>query len=214
MVYVFPFRNGGTWAQRVRVPAEFAALKPAVLTWSQASVLPVPVLTAYQVLHVLLGVSAGRRLLVNGAGGVTGGLMVQLAVAAGAEVVATAGPESTARLRSYGSVEVLERGAVRPASVDLAVNAARAGSPLALTAVTDGGRLVSITDPPPEPERGIDVTYHAVRPDGCQLSLLARQAGRGVLRPPAVRAFTLENADGALSAVRAGSHGAAVALLT
>jgi hypothetical protein len=91
---------------------------------------------------------------------------------------------------------------------------ARAGSPLALMAVSDGGRLVSITDPPPEPERGIDVTYHAVRPDGRQLSLLARQAGHGVLRPPAVRAFTLENADDALSAVRAGSHGAAVALLT
>jgi hypothetical protein len=37
----------------------------------------------------------------RGAGGVTGGLAVQLAVARGATVVATAGPSSAARVRGW-----------------------------------------------------------------------------------------------------------------
>jgi NADPH:quinone reductase-like Zn-dependent oxidoreductase len=45
---------------------------------------------------------------VHGAGGVTGGLTVQLAVAQGATVVATAGPSSAARVRGYGARVVLD----------------------------------------------------------------------------------------------------------
>jgi NADPH:quinone reductase-like Zn-dependent oxidoreductase len=212
MVYVFPFRGGGTWAQQVRVPAGFAGRKSAALSWTEAAALPVPALTAYQVVHELLAVSAGQRLLVNGAGGVTGGLIVQLALAAGAEVVATAGPGSADRLRAYGSVEVLDHGRVPAASVELAVNAARGGSRSALNAVADGGSLISITDPPPDPQRGIRAAYHVVRPDAGQLTLLGLAAGKGEIRPPAVRAFALQDAGDALITVRAGSRGAAVAL--
>ena len=52
---------------------------------------PVPALTAAQVLDDALGVSPGDRLLVNGAGGVTGRLLVSLGSLRGAEVIATAG---------------------------------------------------------------------------------------------------------------------------
>jgi len=63
----------------------------------------VPALTADQALTEAASGLAGEWVLVHGAGGVTGGLVVQLAVAQGATVVATAGPSSTARVRGYGA---------------------------------------------------------------------------------------------------------------
>src|SRR5437762_520941 len=64
---------------------------------------PVPALTADQALIEAASVPAGEWVLVHGAGSVTGGLVVQLAVARGATVVATAGPSSAARVRGYGA---------------------------------------------------------------------------------------------------------------
>jgi NADPH:quinone reductase-like Zn-dependent oxidoreductase len=46
--------------------------------------------------------------LVHGAGGVTGGLAVQLARAREATVVATAGPTSSERVRGYGAQLVFD----------------------------------------------------------------------------------------------------------
>src|SRR5438034_528040 len=68
----------------------------------------VPALTADQALQEAAPVPAGEWVLVHGAGGVTGGLVVQLATARGATVVATAGPSSAARVRGYGARLVLD----------------------------------------------------------------------------------------------------------
>jgi NADPH:quinone reductase-like Zn-dependent oxidoreductase len=87
--------------------------------------------------------------LVHGAGGVTGGLAVQLAVARGATVVATAGPSSAARVRGYGARVVVDYhdpnwpARVRDASpggrgVAAAVNAAPGGAAPALQGVVAG----------------------------------------------------------------------------
>jgi hypothetical protein len=49
---------------------------------------------------------------------------------------------------------------------DLAVNAAPGGAADAITAVRDGGRLVTITSDPPAADRGIEVRQVYVAPDG------------------------------------------------
>lgn len=51
---------------------------------------PVPALTAEQVVSEALDVQPGETILVNGAGGVTLGMMVELAANYGATVIATA----------------------------------------------------------------------------------------------------------------------------
>jgi NADPH:quinone reductase-like Zn-dependent oxidoreductase len=65
---------------------------PATFDWPTAAALPVPALTADQAIRDALCVRAGEAVLVHGAGGVTGSLVVQLAQLAGARVIATAGP--------------------------------------------------------------------------------------------------------------------------
>jgi hypothetical protein len=121
--------------------------------------------------------------LVQGAGGVTGGLVVQLAIMRGATVVATAGPWSAARVRGYGATAVFDYhdpgwpARVREASqgrrgVGAAVNTARGGAVAAIEAVADGGRLATITGDPPRPERGVTVADVYVRADGARLAAL------------------------------------------
>ena len=51
-------------------------------------------LTAWQALFDDAGLTAGQRVLINGAGGAVGGYAVQLAKRAGAHVIATASPRS------------------------------------------------------------------------------------------------------------------------
>src|SRR5437762_1283115 len=86
----------------------FGARKPAVVPWEVAAAFAVPALTADQALGEAAPAPAGEWVLVHGAGGVTGGLTAQLAIAGGATVVATAGPSSEARIRGYGAHLVLD----------------------------------------------------------------------------------------------------------
>ena len=192
LTHPVPLRGQGAWAQWLVAPAAAVARKPAVVGWEQAAVFPVPALTADQALTAVAPALDGQWVLVNGAGGVTGGLTVQLAAARGATVVATAGPSSAARVRGYGASVVLDYhdprwpDHVRDASpggggVAAAVNAAPGGAAGALRAVASGGRLATITGDPPPPERGVEVTDVYVRADGARLAGLVELLAQGRL---------------------------------
>ena len=92
LTHPVPLRHQGTWAELLVAPAALVARKPAAVPWETAAAFPVPALTADQALSEAAPSPAGEWVLVHGAGGVTGGLVVQRAVARGATVVATAGP--------------------------------------------------------------------------------------------------------------------------
>src|SRR5436190_1783709 len=107
MTHPVPLRDQGTWAPRLIAPAGLLARKPPSASWEAAAAFPVPALTAEQILGAL-DVHAGEPLLVHGAGGVTGGLLVALAVLRGAEVIATAGPSSQQRVSARGARHVID----------------------------------------------------------------------------------------------------------
>lgn len=81
---------GGSWAERVAVPAAQLAAVPDGVSWEQAAALPTAGLTALRILRVPGGLS-GRSVLVTGAAGGVGRLAVQLARRAGARVTAIVG---------------------------------------------------------------------------------------------------------------------------
>src|SRR5919197_5879571 len=91
LTHPLPLADQGTWAPWLIAPARLLARKPAGVSWACAGAFPVPALTAVQVLDEALRLRRGESLLVNGAGGVTGGLIVSLAVLRGVRVLATAG---------------------------------------------------------------------------------------------------------------------------
>jgi len=218
MTHPLPLRHHGTWAGRVLAPAAAVAARPSETSWEASAAFPIPALTAAQAVDEALEVESGSWLVVNGAGGVTGGLLVQLAVARGARVIATASAGKAERIRGYGASEVLDYHGDWPAlareithgGAPKAVNAARGQAATTLQAVVDGGRLATITGDPPREERGIAVSDLYVRPDGRQLSALAELLGRGTLTVPIASVRPLEDAARALREVVAGADGAIV----
>jgi NADPH:quinone reductase-like Zn-dependent oxidoreductase len=223
LTHPLPLRHHGTWAELLVAPAALVARKPAAVPWETAAAFPVPALTADQALSEAAPSPAGEWVLVHGAGGVTGGLVVQLAVARGATVVATAGPSSESRVRDYGARVVLDYhdpdwpARVREAApggrgVDAAVNAARGGAASALHAVADDGRLATITGDPPTPERGVTVANIYVEADGERLSALAEALEDGLLSLNVAARFALADAATALQGAVTGRAAGATVL--
>jgi NADPH:quinone reductase-like Zn-dependent oxidoreductase len=218
MTHPLPLRRHGTWAGRVLAPAATLAPRPAAVSWEAGGAFPIPALTAAQTLDEALGIESDGWVVINGAGGVTGGLLVQLAAARGARVIATASAKKAERIRGYGASEVLDYHGDWPAlareitggGAPKAVNAAPGQAATTLKAVADGGRLATITGDPPRGERGVDVADVYVRPDGRQLSALAEMLASGTLSVQIASVRPLEQAAQALREVVAGADGAIV----
>jgi NADPH:quinone reductase-like Zn-dependent oxidoreductase len=208
-----PLRGQGTWAPFLIAPVGSLAHKPPEISWETAAIFPVPALTAEQVVGEALALRGGETVLVNGASGITGGLIVQLAALRGADVLATASPRSADRVRGYGAREVLDyreplwpqhARALAKDSIHFVANAAPGGAAAALTALADGGRLATITPDPPASTRGISVNAVYVRSDGAQLDRLTALLASRRLSMPTPRSCSLDRAAFALAQVVAG----------
>jgi len=224
LTHPLPLRHQGCWAEWLAAPAALVARKPAAVSWEMAAAFPVPALTADQALTEVAPVPAGEWVLVHGAGGVTGGLVVQLAVARGATVIATASPASAARVRGYGATVVVDYhdqgwparvrdGTPGGRGVRAAVNTARGGAATALQAVADDGRLATITGDPPPAERGVTVADVYIRADGSRLAALAGALADGLLSLRVAETLPLEDAATGLEDVVAGRAGGAIVLV-
>jgi NADPH:quinone reductase-like Zn-dependent oxidoreductase len=222
MTHSLPLRAQGGWAEWFAAAAADVAAVPDAVPLQVAGALPVPALTADQTLRGALGAGPGSTVLVNGASGVTGMLLVTLARHLGAEVIATAGARSAVRVFAAGAAHVLDRrspdwpGQVRALTggrgADLAANAAPGGAARALGAVKDGGRLATITSDPPRGERGVEVSQVYVAPDGPRLADLGELLAAGTISVTVHDPFPLEHAARALACVRQGTSGQAVVL--
>jgi len=197
-VFAYVRRDDVQWgatAELVPVPLRCVARKPQSLSFAEAGAVPLAGLTAYQALTEALDVGEGDRVLVHrGAGGV-GFFAVQIAVALGAHVIATASPRNHGFLRDAGAAEVLDH-AAGPISGQLAepVDAVLdlvGGDTLAdaTKQVRDPARIASVVDPA---VRGLGGRYVFVRPDPHDLEELARMADAGSLRVSIAKAFPLE----------------------
>ncbi len=221
LTHPLPLREDGAWAEQLIAPAALVARKPAGVPWPEAAALPVPGLTALQALTGSVQLAAGETVLVNGAGGVTGGLLVQLAALGGARVIATASPASAPRLRRAGADLVLDyhqpdwpdrarqaAGGPLPA----AVNAVPGGAARLLPLIADGGRLTTLTSDPPDPARQVRIDSLYVQPDAGQLGYLAQLLDRGAITLTVRASYRLDSAAEALAQARRGGGGAAVVL--
>jgi NADPH:quinone reductase-like Zn-dependent oxidoreductase len=222
ITHPLPLRDQGTWAPALIAPAALLASKPVGVSWEAAAVFPVPALTAEQVLGEALEIKAGERLLVHGAGGVTGRLLVVLGARRGAEVIATAGPDSRGRVEALGARHVIDYhdedwpeqvvAIAGGSGVAAAVNAAPGAATEAIRAVADGGRLATITEDPPAAQRGITVSSVYVRPDGEQLRRLAQLLDDPQFEISIAATYGIADAAAALANAASGRAGGAVAL--
>ena len=220
MTHPLPLRHQGCWAERLVAPARLVAEKPANVSWAEAAAFPVPALTAEQVLSEALDVHPGETILVNGAGGVTGGMIVELAAGRDATVIATASKSSAARVGALGADVVLDYhdsdwisravAAAGSSGIQAGANAAPGREADVLGALADGGRLATITGAPPAAERGITIANVIIRPDGDQLRMLAASLADGKLHVDIGGSYPLAAAAEGLARALKGARGALV----
>ncbi|MFE2090663.1 medium chain dehydrogenase/reductase family protein [Streptomyces sp. NPDC002596] len=127
----------GSWASHVVLDAADVVEVPAGLGAAEAETAVVNGITAWQMLHRKARVRAGQTVLVHGANGGVGSILIQLALGAGVRVIGTASARHHAALRALGVSPVDYRGGDVPARV-------RELAPEGVDAVFDhvGGRSV------------------------------------------------------------------------
>jgi NADPH:quinone reductase-like Zn-dependent oxidoreductase len=96
----------GGWSSHVVIDAADAVEVPEGLTAAEAETVVVNGITAWQMLHRRARVRAGQTVVVHGAGGGVGSVLVQLARAAGATVIGTASTRHHDALRELGVIPV------------------------------------------------------------------------------------------------------------
>jgi NADPH:quinone reductase-like Zn-dependent oxidoreductase len=101
------WRHGGAFAEYASAPESGLAHKPAGVSFAQAATVPT---TGYIALLNLPAdrIGPGRRVLVNGAAGGVGALVVQLAKAGGAHVTGVDHTRKLDLLRELGADDVLD----------------------------------------------------------------------------------------------------------
>jgi NADPH:quinone reductase-like Zn-dependent oxidoreductase len=197
-----PMERDGGAAEYVIAPADALVLAPTKVPLADAAGLPSVALTAWQALFDLGELTAGQRVLVNGAGGVVGKYAVALAKRAGVHVVATASPRSSDAVRAAGADQVIDHtstdvlGAV-DGQVDVLLNLAPI-DPEQFTAlvalVRDGGRVVSTTAfmaTPGDEARGVSAATVFVLPNRDRLAELASLVDSGDLHVEVTRHIRL-----------------------
>ncbi|WP_416967897.1 NADP-dependent oxidoreductase [Streptomyces sp. 4F14] len=168
----------GTWSELVALPAHLITHAPTSIPLTDAAALPLAGVTALQALDKT-ALTPGARLLVIGATGAVGGLAVQLARLAGAEVDALVSrPAHHAEAHALGAVHVthtLDGLPATPYDAVLDTAGVDAGHLLA-----DGGRYISIADEPLPDVPGAAKSY--VQENAAHLAHLAALIDKGDLR--------------------------------
>lgn len=205
-----PLIMHGTYAEYIAVDERAVALKPAKRSFEEAAAVPLAGLTAWQSLVEAGEIKRGQRVLVHAAAGGVGGFAVQIARAKGCRVIATASAANHDYVRSIGAHEIIDYtttdfvAAVRakfPEGVDVAYDTVGGDVQMRSADVLKaGGKLVSILAFAKEAElreRGVDFRYVFVRPDGKQLTKLAKLSDAGKLRVKLAAVLPLADAANA-----------------
>ncbi|WP_164861797.1 NADP-dependent oxidoreductase [Microbacterium sp. CPCC 204701] len=202
-----PFLREGAFAEFTTAAADGGlVVAPGNLSDAQAASLGHTGSTALTIL-ASAGDVEGKTVLVVGATGGVGTLFVQLAAAAGAEIIATgrtaSGRELLAQLGATHTVDYADLDAVRalaPDGVDVAVHLAGDAGEFA-SLVKDGGMLVSPVLPSPDlfPEQDrLTPVPIAGYPSADALAILAELAGSGSLQVIVYREHPFDRAGQAL----------------
>lgn len=197
-----PMERDGGAAEYAIAPAEALVTAPTTVPLPDASALPSVALTAWQALFDLGELTAGQRVLINGAGGVVGKYAVALARRAGVHVVATASPRSDAAVRAAGADEIIDHTTTDVLTaveeqVDVLVNLAPIDPDrfAALVGVVrDGGKVVSTTAfmaTPGDESRGVSAATVFVLPNRDRLSELVSLVDSGDLQVEVTRRIPL-----------------------
>lgn len=211
---------GGTYAEHAVFNEAAVSPKPERITFNEAASLVVSLGTAWSILVKVGEAKAGQRLLVQGAGGAVGGILVQMAKALGVYVIGTASGKGLDALKALGADEVIDYKShdfaqlVRETDLvaDLVGGDVQTRS---FGCLKQGGRLVSITMPPSQElakQHGVSASFLSSDLSRHGLELGLGLLAQGKMKPIIARTFKLEEAAQAQAMVSAGGVNGKVVL--
>ena len=180
--------SNGAQAEYCVVKAAALARKPKSPTHAQAAVVPISALTAWQGLLEKAKLQRGERVLIHGAAGAVGSFAAQLAFLQGAHVIATVSPGDFDFVRSLGVQEIIDSQTTRFEETAMEVDVifdAVGGDALERSwgVLAQGGRAVTVaTESKGAAEKRVRDAFMRVRPNGSQLTEIARLIDAGELR--------------------------------
>lgn len=207
-----PLRHpGGCYAEYVVLPADSLAPAPEGVDELTLAGTALAGLTAWVAVHDLGRVADGETVLVHGGAGGVGQIIVQLAVAAGATVYATASAGNKDRVEAMGATHVDYRAqdfTTCTPHPDVIIDGVYFGTyGPSMDHLTEGGRLVilpSLADLGPAKDRGIEVSVPTIAPDRGRLEALAGMLAARRLSVEVGRALPLAEAAEAHRIVEGG----------
>lgn len=192
------FIDGAQAEYCVTVPADIAP-KPVTLEHTQAAVVPISALTAWQALIDHAHLSEGQRVLIHGAAGGVGGFAVQLARRQRAHVIATTSAANTDFVKSLGADDAIDYRLTAFETVvgDIDVVLDTVGGDTrdrSWGVLRKGGRVVTIAaDAERAKEQRVRDAFFIVQPNRNQLMEISRLIDHGIIQPVAGTIFSMEN---------------------
>lgn len=225
---VLAFRVRGGYATELTVPAEKVLHRPASLDAAEASNLLLAGTTAAEMLHAV-GAAPGETVLLHGASGAVGAMVLQLAALRGITVIGTASGARAEEVRRLGGTPVVYGPGLRDrveeavrslkrTGVDAALDAAGTDEAVevSLSLVADRQRIVTVAAPRQAEEHGFQALA-GTKPESATFRDAAREdlvtlASRGLLQVPLSRSYPLSEAPAAHRFLSTGHPGGKLTL--
>lgn len=209
---VFGTNFGGTYAEYLAIKESQIATKPNNASANETVSLAVPLVTSYTLLVETAQLKKGQRVLIHGAAGSVGSVMVQMAKAIGAYVIGTASGKGVEQVKVAGADEVIDYKNQDFASVakDIDVVADTVGGDTqvkSFNVLKKGGKLISIVMPPSaELAKQFEVTAQFINstPSFKKLEFGKQLVEQGKIKPHISKVLKLDQAAEAQDLVSAG----------
>ncbi|NWL13928.1 NADPH:quinone oxidoreductase [Paenarthrobacter nitroguajacolicus] len=153
-VFARPSKDSiGTFAERIAVPEEDLAIKPATISMEEAGSIPLVALTAWQALVERGSVRPGQKVLIHAGAGGVGSIAIQLAKYLGATVATTVSAGNKDFVRELGADVVIDYRTEDFAEIlhdyDLVLDSLGGeNQERSLTVLKPGGKVIGIAGPP------------------------------------------------------------------
>src|SRR5665213_458199 len=105
---VYATNYGGTYAEYISLNEEQVAIIPTNISLNEAAALAIPLTTAYTLLIEAGQLQKSQKVLIHGASGGVGSIMVQMAKVLGAYVIGTTSGTELDRVKALGADEVID----------------------------------------------------------------------------------------------------------
>lgn len=209
---VFATTFGGTYTEYVTLNEGQIALKSNNLSHNEAAALAVPLTTAYTLLIEEAQIKVGDRLLIHGAAGAVGAVLLQMAKALGVYVIATASGKGVEMAKALGADEVVDYKSQDFTQIakDMDVVADLVGGETqtkSFGVLKKGGKLLSIVMPPSNElaeQFGVTAKFINSAPSPAKLNYGKVLVEAGKIKANITSVFKLEQAAEAQDLVSAG----------